>query len=69
MNKAEEKLHIPQLLNYRTLEEYYGLVKSTTTKLVMLGKFCNVVKIGRKNYFRKEDVEAWIDAKTVKVAV
>ena len=67
MNKAEEKLHIPQLLNYKTLEKHYGLSHSTMSKKVMLGEFCNIVKVGNKNYFRKEDVELWIDSQTVKV--
>ena len=63
-----EKEIIPQLLNYATLHRYYGLNQSTISKLVMLGQFTNIVKIGRKNYFRKEDVEAWIDKQTIKVA-
>ncbi len=68
MNKAEEKLqHIPQLLDYRTLEEYYGLKKSTISKMVMLGTFCNVVRFNGKNHFRKEDVETFIDNNTVSV--
>ena len=58
---------IPKLLNYATLYEHYGLYKSTITKLVMTGDFCNIVKLGRKNYFRREDVEAWIDSKTIQV--
>lgn len=59
---------IPELLNYKTLNNFYGLSRSTMSKLVMNGKFCNIVKIGNKNYFRKEDVEAWIDAQTIKVS-
>jgi len=59
---------IPKLLDYQALKHYYGLFQSTISKLVMHGKFCNIVKVGRKNYFRKEDVEAWIDAQTVVVA-
>ena len=58
---------IPKLLNYQTLYQYYGLKQSTISKLVMLGKFTNIVKIGRKNMFRREDVEAWIEAQTVQV--
>ena len=59
---------IPKLLNYKTLDQFYGLKQSTISKLVMLGKFTNIVKIGRKNMFRREDVEAWITAQTVEVA-
>lgn len=59
--------YIPELLNYETLDYYYDLKKSTISKLVMLGQFTNVVKVGRKNYFKKQDVEAWIDAQTIKV--
>ena len=58
---------IPELLNYETLVYYYGLKKSTISKLVMHGKFTNIVKVGNKNYFRREDVEAWIDAQTIEV--
>jgi len=58
----------PKLLNYKTLKEHYDLSQSTISKLVMVGKFCNVVKIGRKNFFRREDVEAWLDSRTIKVA-
>ena len=58
---------IPELLNYKTLTKFYGLSESTISKLVMVGKFTDIVKIGVKNYFRKADVEAWIDAQTIKV--
>ncbi len=58
---------IPELLDYVTLNQYYGLKQSTMSKLVMLGQFCNVVKMGRKNMFRRADVEAWIDSKTINV--
>lgn len=64
---AQMDKHIPKLVNYRDLEYHYGLNKSTISKLVMFGKFTNVVKVGRKNFFRKEDVESWIDAQTIKV--
>ena len=60
--------HIPELLDYNSLLKWYNLSKSTISKLVMLGKFTNVVKIGNKNFFRKADVEAWIDKQTIKVA-
>ncbi len=65
--KPREHANIPELLNYKTLDQYYGLKQSTLAKLVMVGKFVNIVKIGRKNYFRKAQVENWIDAQTVKV--
>ena len=58
---------IPELLDYRDLEFIYNLKKSTISKLVMIGDFTNIVKIGRKNYFRSADVETWIDAQTIKV--
>ena len=58
---------IPELLNYQTLNKYYGLSQSTMSKLVMVGKFVNVVKVGARNYFRKADVESWIDAQTIQV--
>ena len=59
---------IPELLDYEALEYYYGLKKSTISKKVMLGTFCNIVKNGRKNMFRKEKVEAWINDNTIEVA-
>ncbi len=62
-----EPEHIPELLDYVALKKHYGLFKSTISKLVMLGQFTNIVKVGRKNYFKKADVEAWIDSRTVKV--
>ena len=58
----------PVLLNYQTLWTFYGLYKNTVAKLVMNGKFCNIVKVGNKNHFKRDDVEAWIDAQTFKVA-
>ena len=58
---------IPELLDYNGLLKWYNLSKSTISKLVMVGGFTNVVKIGRKNFFRRIDVEAWIDANTIKV--
>ena len=67
MNQTENYI-IPELLDYITLKKYYGLNKSTISKLVMKGKFTNVVKMGIKNMFRKQDVENWISANTIKVA-
>ena len=64
----EKNTHIPELLDYRSLTKHYGLPKSTMTKRVMNGTFCNVVKVGGKNYFRKADVENWIDSVTIEVA-
>ena len=64
----ENQNHKPTLLDYKGLETHYGLKKSTISKLVMVGKFTNIVKIGRKNFFRCTDVEAWIDAQTIEVA-
>jgi len=64
---TNQKQHIPELMSYTELAKYYSLKVGTITKLVMTGDFTNIVKIGRKNYFRKADVEAWIDSKTIKV--
>ncbi len=66
--KSRTYENIPELLNYVTLDQYYGLSQSSISKLVMDGKFCNVVKLGRKNMFRKQDVENWISANTIEVA-
>lgn len=68
LHQEQSKIQIPQLLNYKTLFEFYGLHQSTISKLVMTGDFTHIVKIGRKNYFRKADVETWIDAQTIKVS-
>ena len=62
-----EPTTIPQLLNYKTLTLHYGLFQSTISKLVMNGKFCNVVKVGNKNYFKRSDVEKWIDSHTIEI--
>ena len=67
MSKNISHTTIPKLLDYKALTLHYGLYKSTISKLVMNGKFTNIVKVGRKNYFRREDVEAWIDAQTIEV--
>ena len=58
----------PKLLHYQHLWDFYGLHKSTVSKFVMQGKFTNIVKIGNKNYFSRDDVEAWIVANTIEVA-
>ena len=65
---ASKPTTIPKLLNYVTLKLHYGLHKSTISKLVMHGKFVNIVKVGRKNYFRKEDIEAWIESRTINIS-
>jgi len=51
---------IPKLLNYKTLELHYGLKQSTMSKMVMRGEFVKPRLIGKKNYFLREDVEAWV---------
>jgi len=66
MTPTEQK-HIPELMDYNGLKLHYSLAKSTISKLVMLGKFTNIVKIGNKNYFKRVDVEAWIASKTIEV--
>ncbi len=58
---------IPELLDYKTLTKFYGLKQSTISKKVMNGTFCNVVKVGTKNFFRKADVEQWIKNNTIEV--
>lgn len=63
-----EQIRIPELLDYRDLESIYNLKKSTISKLVMIGDFTNIVKVGRKNYFRSSDVEDWITEHTIEVA-
>ncbi len=69
MELSKQTPPIPLLLDYKTLTQFYGLNKSTISKLVMNKKFVNVVKFGRKNYFRKEDIEAWIVSNTIVVEV
>ena len=60
-------MDIPILLDYKGLQIHFGLNKSTISKLVMTGDFTDIVKIGRKNFFRTIDVESWIDNRTIKV--
>ncbi len=67
MNTTDTQTPIPQLLDYKALKLHYGLFKSTISKLVMNGNFTNIVKVGNRNYFRKSDVEAWINAQTIEV--
>ena len=59
--------NMPILLDYNGLETYYGLKKSTISKLVMNNSFTDVVKVGRKNFFRVSDVELWINKQTIKI--
>lgn len=54
-----------KLLTYSEIEKIYGLKKNTTTKLFMRGEFINTVKIGNRNYFSVEALEAWIVSRTV----
>lgn len=50
-----------KLLDFKAIESEYGLAKSTTTKMLMRGQFITPVKIGRKNYFKRTELEEWID--------
>ena len=59
---------LPYLLSYADLERHLGLKRSNTSKLVMRGEFVDVVKVGVKNFFKKDDVLAWINKNTVKVS-
>ncbi|MCI4436489.1 MAG: helix-turn-helix domain-containing protein [Ignisphaera sp.] len=56
---------MPKLLTYSDIERIYGLKKNTTTKLYMKGRFIPAVKIGNRNYFSVELIEAWIVSRTV----
>ena len=50
------------LLDYKDLDREYGLKKSTFSKLVMVGKFIIPIKVGSKNFFKRDEVEAWIES-------
>lgn len=54
-----------KLLTYSEIEKIYGLKKNTTTKMFMKGEFIPTIKIGNRNYFSVEALEAWIIAHTV----
>ena len=54
----------PVLLDYQALWTFYGLHKSTISKMVMLGTFVPTVKVGNKNYFKRDAVEQKIEAWT-----
>lgn len=58
-----------KLLSYTEIEKIYGLRKNTTTKMLSRGEFINPVKIGNKNYFKTEDIEAWIDSKMISTCI
>ncbi len=53
----------PVLMNYREIEKYYGLKRSTVINLVWNKSFVPIVKVGNKNYFRTEDIDLWIQSK------
>ena len=63
----EEHTEPPILLNYAKLWTFYGLHKSTISKLVMVGNFTNIVKVGSSNYFKRDDVEKWIEEQTIHI--
>jgi predicted DNA-binding transcriptional regulator AlpA len=65
--KTTDESTLPILVNYRDLETYIGLKRSTISKKIMRGEFTNIVKIGRKNYFKTKDVLAWIESQTIEV--
>ena len=67
MNKIVDENLIPLLISYKDLEKYFGLKTSTVSKMVMHGKFTDIVKIGTKNFFKTKDVLAWIDQQTIEV--
>jgi predicted DNA-binding transcriptional regulator AlpA len=54
-----------KLLTYSEIEKVYGLKKNTMTKLYMYGQFIPSIKIGNRNYFSVEALEAWIESRTV----
>ncbi len=51
----------PLLLSYKDLEEEYGLKKSTMSKRVMNGKFIIPIMIGKKCFFKRDEVDQWIE--------
>ena len=55
-----------KLLTYSQIEKIYGLKKGTMTKMVMKGEFVKPVKVGNRNYFKVEEVEAWINSRQVR---
>ncbi|MCI4435963.1 MAG: helix-turn-helix domain-containing protein [Ignisphaera sp.] len=54
-----------KLLTYSEIEKVYGLKKNTMTKLYMNSQFIPSIKIGNRNYFSVEALEAWIESRTV----
>ena len=67
--ETQPQTHVPELLDYKGLTKYYSLPKSTMSKKVMNNEFCDVIKIGMKNYFRKTDVDAWIEKHLTKAGI
>ncbi|MCD6654392.1 MAG: helix-turn-helix domain-containing protein [Sulfurovum sp.] len=52
---------MPKLITFKEMEEIFGLKKNTMTKLYMRGEFIPAVKIGNRNYFKVEELQAWIE--------
>lgn len=54
-----------RLLNADAASDYLGIPKATLAKMRWAGEGAPYVKFGRKIYYRKEDLEAWIDSATL----
>lgn len=54
-----------KLITFRDIQDEYGLKKNTLTKLLMKKEFITPIKIGNRNYFDREELEAWIESKKV----
>ena len=54
-----------KLLTFRDIQNEYGLKRNTLAKLLMKDEFISPVKIGNRNYFNRDDLEKWIESKTV----
>ncbi len=50
-----------QLLSPEDVASEYGIPKSTQSKRRMAGTFCRFIKDGRSVWYRRNDLESWLD--------
>ena len=54
-----------KLITFRDIQNEYGLKRNTLSKLLMRNEFITPIKIGNRNYFNRDELEAWIESKKV----
>jgi len=55
----------PKLIDKRDVSQEYGIPVSTQEALTARGSFCQHLKVGNKWYYRRAELEAWLDSQRV----